>query len=359
MSVRYVPILKGKEGEYGALDELFDDAAGDIMPLIEIPDIAHDWERDRPAKSLQDHVAGVADRLQKAWAGRPFFLDFRCISQENLEDGESAMRFVLEQCAELALHVVPVLSRTSSAGHMDAAIRHHAAHGAGVCLRLTSRDFTPDVEIEEDIARLLENLETTPEHVDIVIDLANRFADPDVALLVVKSIKGDLPHRDDWRRMILSASSFPQDLSEVNADDTQHIRRLEWELWQRVQQRPARALRGDLIFSDYAIAHPEPREMNPRLMRMSASIRYTTNDSWLILKGRNVRQWGYDQFFELCADLVKRKEYSGPAFSWGDQYIAACARRETGPGNATTWRKVATNHHLTLVAKALATPPVP
>jgi hypothetical protein len=26
----------------------------------------------------------------------------------------------------------------------------------------------------------------------------------------------------------------------------------------------------------------------------------------------------------------------------------------TGPGNATTWRKVGTNHHLTLVTRELA-----
>ncbi len=28
--------------------------------------------------------------------------------------------------------------------------------------------------------------------------------------------------------------------------------------------------------------------------------------------------------------------------------------RKTGPGNATTWRKVGTNHHLTLVAREIA-----
>ena len=90
-------------------------------------------------------------------------------------------------------------------------------------------------------------------------------------------------------------------------------------------------------------------------MRMSASIRYTTADHWLIVKGKNVRQYGFDQYFELCRTLVELPEYSGENFSWGDRFIMRCARGSGGPGNATTWRKVGTNHHLTLVAQQLAT----
>jgi hypothetical protein len=81
---------------------------------------------------------------------------------------------------------------------------------------------------------------------------------------------------------------------------------------------------------------------------------YTAQDDWLIVKGRNVRQYGFDQYFELCRALVGRPEYYGRDFSWGDNFIAQCATRELGPGNATTWRKVGTNHHLTVVVRALA-----
>jgi hypothetical protein len=111
-----------------------------------------------------------------------------------------------------------------------------------------------------------------------------------------------------------------------------------------------------MIFGDYAIAHPVPTELDPRTMRMSASIRFTTDEDWLIVKGKNVRQYGFDQYFELCRTLVGLPEYLGENFSWGDRFIARCARGSAGPGNATTCRKVGTNHHLTLVARQLATP---
>ncbi len=109
-----------------------------------------------------------------------------------------------------------------------------------------------------------------------------------------------------------------------------------------------------MIFGDYAISHPVPKELDPRTMRMSASIRYTTESEWLVVKGRNVRQFGFDQYFALSKALVERPEFSGLSFSWGDQYIADCADGITGPGNATTWRKVGTNHHITLVTRELA-----
>jgi hypothetical protein len=39
-------------------------------------------------------------------------------------------------------------------------------------------------------------------------------------------------------------------------------------------------------------------------MRMSANIRYTARENWLVVKGRNVRQYGFDQYFDLCGTLV-------------------------------------------------------
>ena len=57
----YVPVLKGKEGEYGALEELSIDVRSHVMPLIEIPDVPYDYANDSPAKSLR--------RTRNMWPG--------------------------------------------------------------------------------------------------------------------------------------------------------------------------------------------------------------------------------------------------------------------------------------------------
>lgn len=110
-------------------------------------------------------------------------------------------------------------------------------------------------------------------------------------------------------------------------------------------------------FSDFAVQHPEQLEVDPRLMKMSANLRYTTDTDFLIFKRRNVQQHGYGQFLDICRDLVRMPEYSGPDFSDGDRAITACAAANGNgakPGSATTWRKIATNHHLTFVVRAIA-----
>lgn len=165
-----------------------------------------------------------------------------------------------------------------------------------------------------------------------------------------------MPRLNEWRRVIIAASSFPEDLSDVDASSVTMLPRREWLLWESLRRKPKQLPRGNLICADYPIAHPVPREIDPRMMRMSASIRYTTALGWLVVKGRNVRQFGFEQYFELASLLASRPEYSGPGFSWGDGYIAQCAAGTSGPGNATTWRKVSTNHHVSLVVDQLSNP---
>ena len=162
-----------------------------------------------------------------------------------------------------------------------------------------------------------------------------------------------IPMAREWRSVIFAAASFPEDLSEVTSSSLVTIPRREWLLWQALQRKPT-LLPPNLVYGDYAISHPLLRGIDPRIMRMSASVRYTILESWLIVKGRNVSQYGFEQYYDLCKRLIARPEYFGADFSWGDDFIYKCAQASAGPGNATTWRKVGVNHHITLVARRLS-----
>lgn len=347
----YVPVLKGKEGEFGALETLRDDVRSRLMPLIEIPDIPYDYANERPAKSADEHLRGIVERLAKCWdRDRPLYVDLSWSEDKEILDGGSiALDAVLADCARRGLRAVPVVSRASSVRILGAAGRHSKSEMTGACIRLTVEDFEEDIDLEVEIDRIaagLESVDTTS--VDLVIDLEDVGSDSGRALLVARSVFSMLP-KVEFRRMVLAGASFPEDLSDVNAAATTKLPRREWDLWKALQKRPKNLPRRDLIFGDYAITHPSPKELDPRTMRMSASIRYTTPDYWLVLKGRNVRQCGFDQYFELCKELVDRPEYATRDFSWGDGFISDCADGIAGPGNATTWRKVGTNHHITRV----------
>ncbi len=349
----YVPVLKGKEGEFAALEALAPEVRSRLMPLIEVPNVPYDYANERPAKSLGDHLAGVAKRILHSCKDSPVYLDLPWFGDaEDLGDGRVALESVLADCAELTVKAIPVVSRASSPKYLAAAGNYAESSGLGVCVRLLVEDFEED-DIAGEIARLLQRCGVTEAGSDFVIDLEDLGSEAGRAALVARSIFS-MVKLNEWRRVVLTAASFPEDLSDVDAKTSTTLPRREWELWKTLQRRPNLLARRDMIFGDYAIAHPMPKEIDPRTMRMSASIRYTTPDSWLVLKGRNVRQYGFDQYFELCKALIKRPEYCGRQYCWADNYIADCASGTTGPGNATTWRKVGTNHHLTLVVREIA-----
>jgi Beta protein len=352
----YIAVLKGKEGEYAALEELSVDARATLMPLIEVPDVPYDYANDTRAKSLDDHVSGVAERLRRCWPNRPLYLDMPWFEEnEQLEDGRVAFEGVLNDCLRLGVNAIPVVSRSNSEAYLVAAGRYARTTRQGGCIRLLIPDFDEAVDVESDIRRLLDGLGADDaSSVDLVIDLENLAMDTARAVLVTRSIFSMMPRRDEWRRIVLAAASFPEDLSDIDAATITTLPRREWDLWTTLHKRPERLPRPDIIYADYAVAHPYTKELDPRTMRMSASIRYTTPNSWIVTKGRNVRQYGFDQYFELAKDLAQHPEFQGRDFSWGDKYIADCAVGMIGPGNATTWRKVGTNHHLTLVARQVA-----
>jgi hypothetical protein len=352
----YVPMLKGKEGEFAALEALSGDVKPHLMPLIEFPGVPFDYANERPSKSLDEHVEGLSgrlDKLQRIWPNAPLYLHLPWFGEgERLKDGRVALESVLADCMKEGINAVPVVSRSSSHDEVRAAARYSANAETGACVRLFIEDFKEDIDLDEEVGRLWRELGSVGSNsLDVIIDLGDLHPE---ANLVARSVLSMIPEKDQWRRMILAAASFPEDLSDVGAATTSTIPRREWELWKTLQRRPNILPRRDLIFGDYAIAHPLPKELDPRIMQMSASIRYTTPDDWLVVKGRNVRQYGFDQYFELCKTLIGRPEYSGRDFSWGDRYIDDCANGMLGPGNATTWRKVGTNHHLTLVTRELA-----
>lgn len=356
----YVPILKGKEGELTALETLRPEVRPLLMPLIEIPTIPYDFKNNRPSKSTHDHVIGLPDRLMTCgFSSRMYFhlawFDGNGQAHELQEESE----IVLRRCEALGVKVVPVVSRASSEVYLNAAARYSERQSVGICIRLRLNDFDEEVDLDVETDRLLNQIGVPDAtSVDLIIDLEDIGTESNRALHVARSIFTILPRKqqNDWRRMVLAAASFPVDLSEVDANENILLPRHEWNLWKALQRKPNGLPRRNLIFGDYAISNPISKELDPTKMRMSANIRYATEDNWLVMKGRNVRVYGFGQYFELSEALVKRPEYYGRNFSWGDTFIDDCALAMKGPGNATTWRKVGVNHHITLVARQLANP---
>ena len=351
----YVPVLKGRAGEFGALQTLPDHVRAELSPVLEVPPVPWDYALDEPAKSLDAHLSAVVPKISKCWGNNLAWLDLIWISADDrLEDGRHPLAAIFNEARAKDLKLVPTTGLWRDEAYQAAVRESCGVDRRGVGVRVQLVDFEDLAAGYQSVGELLASLNCSPENTDLILDLGPVGPDSSAAVLVaVMAILQNLPNVARWRSLVLIGGSFPQNLVGLAPDYISSITREEWRLWRALRQR-ANVVRRLPTFGDYGVAHPEPSEVDPRIMSPSASIRYTATDNWIVLKRRSLRVHGFEQFHEVCGVLIERPEYSGREFSWGDDHIWKCAHRQDGPGNLTTWRKVGTSHHLVFVTGDLA-----
>lgn len=357
-SKHYVPILKAKEGEFGALKETFPPSKELMTPLLEIVAIAWDYEDDQEAKTIDQHLAKVGAKiLDSLGVERRFFVDSNLIDGNRvmLDNATHHIVYLFNDFRAKQLTAIPTTGLRRLEQYRAAVKTILDADGRGMCLRLDNVDLTA-LALKARIDTELTFFGITPAETDLIIDLGS--INEDVVNLLVFSMAGfinnALPYVNDWRTLTIAASGFPPDLSDITPASIDSIQRAEWAMWTGLLST---VLKRHPSFGDYSIAHPDMAELDPRTMRVSASIRYTSNDYWLILRGQWLQRHGYGQFRNLANALIRRTEYSDPTYSWGDHYINECAAGRVGTGSLTTWRKIANNHHFQKVIEQISSLP--
>ena len=156
-----------------------------------------------------------------------------------------------------------------------------------------------------------------------------------------------------WKTFTFSSGGFPVDMSGIASDSQKKVSRVEVELWKALLT--AHPLIGRKSkYSDYGILNPERPDVDLVTMRPSGKIRYATEKEWIIVKGHSLRKGDkYQQYHELSGEVASLPEFR-EQHCWGDKYIDKCSRRVAGTGNLTTWVRVDTNHHLTLVGEQIS-----
>lgn len=96
----------------------------------------------------------------------------------------------------------------------------------------------------------------------------------------------------------------------------------------------------------------------------SASIRYTDDDKWWIFRGKipghvnpktKEKGPGREQYIDHARTLIKRPFYKKEGHCFGDAEINKVASEgNERPGNPRKWLEIGINHHLTLVARQIA-----
>ena len=343
----YVPILKAKEGEFQALAECSPLAKGDFTPLLEFV-LPEANGRKRP-ETVDEHVKTTIERASATWGvADPCFLDFQMVEAKG---GPAIIPAAFAEIEKTGIRAIPVVGLSGGKAFIDEIGSGIAKLSLPVCLRV-GRDDIGAPNFNSALAHALSLLNRKPGETHLLIDFKvitkEALAD---TLGLIQATLGKLPSRDEWLSVIFAGTSFPQNMSSFPRDSITVVDRVEWALWNRLRNEKTARIP---TFSDFGIAHPTLAVINKKYMNPSASIRYTTSNGWLLVKGRSAIKSGYPQFHSLAKLLVKRPEYCGPDFCWGDQFIDDCAKGKVSSGSLTTWRKVGTSHHIALVIDQLA-----
>ena len=339
----YVPVLKVKRGEKAALHAISPTLRPRITPLLEIV------ERTKPtvAEHLDTAFKGLADSVV------PYsrcFLD----ASEIAPDGPLAAAEVFAGASADGIVFTPVTGISRSAD-VTAALSYRSS---GVAVRLTRQEFE-NGGLPNSLSRFMSLNGLTLEETDLIIDLGpvDDLVTPGVIGLT-NAFLADVPDHARWRTFTVSACAFPPSMGGVHRNSHDFVERGEWVAW----RENLHARRNDILrlptYSDSAIQNPAGVEgFDFRLMQVSASVRYTSSDNWLLIKGESTRIIPPSaQFPTLATQLVYGHlsgEYEGRSHCEGCALIRSSADGAPGIGSAEAWRRIGTIHHITTVVQDL------
>lgn len=350
----YVPVLKWKRGEQIGVSNLSDPIKDKIIPLIEIPEIDWDYDKNCYKKTIDTHLENTAKTILNSWGKkRHFFLDIPWAGDgiDYMTNGDYPLQYLFDTFRVKGLLGIPVVKCSSPKDYINAVKKIINIDYYGACIRIKDKDL---LNLNLNLQKLLKILGLEKDKIDLIIDLEYITpSDSNKNLLFIQNILKSIPNISNWRSITMCATSFPQNTSSVSRNTTGKVERGEWTLWKNILSSKSQ-LKTMPNYGDYAISNPAPFKLDPKLMQMSANIRYTVNEDFLIFKGISIKKGKWSQAQNLCDKIINHPQYYGKTFSWGDTYIFNCAYGLISTGNAETWRRVGTNHHLKLVINQLS-----
>lgn len=329
----YVPILRWKRAERVALRQLTNSVRGKITPLLElVPAVDND-----PAK--------VSTDIGGNWGFSPFFLEFL-----NLPDLEAAdlVSKVFHATQTTGLRPIPVTGLDRGRSYQLAVTAIVAKEKRGACIRLFPRDLNTQY-LSYDLTRLLSRLGLNPEQVDLIVDYQLLA---DFAITYVELCRR-IPNLARWRTFTVASGAFCKNLTEYPKNGQYNRNREDWLFWQSNSDAP---IPRRPTYSDYSIQYAYYEEP-PDRAKVSASIRYTSENHWVIMRGEALSSEGSPGSAQYAAHaqlLCERDEFCGAQFSAGDTYIDNLNKGLEGPGSPETLLRAGINHHITMVTNQLS-----
>ena len=258
--------------------------------------------------------------------------------------------FTVAENAGLCL--IPVVEIGQTPAYRSAIARIVKRGRRGVCIRLLRRDLGRS-DLSKELAHLISEYDVHLDEVDLLVDykVIDNFCPRIIDLTRM------LPDLSRFRTFTLTSGAFTRNLSGFEKNRQHTLPRLDWVAWRH--QVGQRNFNRKPTFGDYTIQYAIYEEP-PYHPNVSASIRYTFDEYWVIMRGEGLLNEdgpGYAQYAANAQLLCERSEFCGPDFSYGDRYIHQLSQ-EIGPvGNPEVLLRAGINHHITFAVQQISNLP--
>src|SRR5688572_12715901 len=221
----YVPLLRAKPAELGALAALRPEVRRNITPIIEV------LPRNIGQCTTTTDVEHVLENLAADLAGskgRRVFLDLSPLDWDfhKLRDLSHPLERLSELLTRSGVQPVPVITlkmaRSMSYGNRIKAVLKRFK--PDLCLRITPGELLLSNGSENLVSECLREFGVDPRHVDLVLD---RCA-VDSSSRAFSDLGPLIPYLDSWKTFTVLAGSFPENLEDLARGDVHHLRRFEW-----------------------------------------------------------------------------------------------------------------------------------
>jgi Beta protein len=338
-------VAKLKRGEIWALNHLSSQSKAAITPVFEMwpPNAAMP---PKQPKALDQHVADLLDTLANEWGSLPSYIDSRYL-QSSGSPSPQRVKTVFDIARSKSLNVVPVTSPLFPQSYQHA-VREVIAHdGRGVMLRLPVSFFDDLENGGKYLTGLANVLKVKPSQIDILIDLEYRPSLAEVRQMGASCLD-NLPEIAQWRTVTLASGCFPSTISSDPHGEWIPYERTDWKGWKAVAQQRSQSHQRVPSYGDYGVRCGGPPVSIPN--GPDPNLRYAGEEIVWVRKGPKAA----GVMRTICADLAKKKFFSGAAFSQGDADIAARATMTSSTNaQAEQWIQWCTNHHLELTASQI------
>lgn len=380
---QYIPILKWKPAEQGALEPLDEKTKDGITPLIELvmptvniyKIINRNGEKKKIKKSQEETFAEVVKKFKekrvneipkeifKSWGSRPIFVDFTLLmeGESTAQLKVSALNSIVAAAVSLGAKVSPVINLNDEESIQETASLLYKKYKQGLCLRVAFSDLSNTEKLNEKINAFLLKFDLTEKEIDLLVDIKAIQGNVGQYLQSLNASQ-KIKNLAEWKSFIFASGAFPKDVGECKIDEPSFLPRSDWHGW--LQHARAQTLIRKPNYADYTIRNAIFIDAL-QYYNSTTSIKYALEKSWLVLKGKvSEYQYYLGNAKLLVEDTIGDKNlFYGESHCWGDKQIAEKAKHFhrymkdpslNGTGRTMDWISWEINHHLTLVVEQLA-----